>query len=129
MRIALVLAAAFFAGCRSSGHSERAPRAGEAALELRGETAIEEQLEIADARLEHLPAGVEAVFVLRNRSGTKLGFEFGVQAYGRSGTALPDGRTAWVLLELGPHEERAVRTATLPAETESWRLVARKAGG
>jgi hypothetical protein len=129
MRIALVLAAALLAGCRSSGHSADAQRAGEAPVELRGEPAIEAQLEIADARLEHLPAGVEAVFVLRNRSGSKLHFEFGVQAFGRSGAALPDGRTAWVVLELGPHEGRDVRTATLPAETESWRLIARKMGG
>jgi len=129
MRIALLLAAALLAGCRSSSHSADAQRAGEASGELRGEPTIEAQLEIADARLEHLPAGVEAVFVLRNRSGSKLSFEFGVQAFGRSGVALPEGRTAWVLLELGPHEGRDVRTASLPAETESWRLVARKAGG
>jgi len=126
MRIALALVAALLSGCRSSGHSADAERAGGPTVELRGEAAVEEQLEIADARLEHVPAGVEAVFVLRNRSGSKLSFEFGVQAFGRSGAALPDGRTAWVLLELGPHEERAVRTAALPAQTESWRLVARK---
>jgi hypothetical protein len=129
MRIALLLAAALFAGCRSSGHSESARRAGDPPAELRGDAALEAELEIADARLVHVPAGVEAAFVLRNRSGAKLHFEFLVQSYGRSGAALPDGRTAWVLLDLGPHEGRPVRTATLPAETESWRLVARKGGG
>lgn len=129
MRIALLLVAALFAGCRSSGNSADAPRAGSAPADLRGDPAVEQKLEIADARLERVPAGVEAVFVLRSRTGEKLRFEFCVQAFGRSGEALPAGRTAWVLLDLGPHEGRDVRTATLPAPTESWRLVARKAGG
>ncbi len=129
MRIALVLAAALFAGCRSAGHSESTGHSGAAPTELHGDTALEAQLEIADARLVHVPAGVEAAFVLRNRSGSKLRFEFLVQSYARNGALLPDGRTAWVLLDLGPHEGREVRTATLPAETESWRLVARKGGG
>ena len=129
MRIALLLAAALFAGCRSGGQSADAARAGHAPGELHGDSALEAELEIADARLVHVPAGVEANFVLRNRSGSKLHFEFLVQSYARDGAALPDGRTAWVLLDLGPHEGREVRTATLPAETESWRLVARKEGG
>jgi uncharacterized protein YcfL len=129
MRTAFLLAAALFAGCRSGGQSADAARAGHPPGELHGDSALEAQLEIADARLVHVPAGVEANFVLRNRSGSKLHFEFLVQSYARDGAALPDGRTAWVLLELGPHEGREVRTATLPAETESWRLVARKEGG
>ncbi len=129
MRIALLLAAALFAGCRSAGRAEDTARAGAAPPELRGDAAIEAQLELADARLVHVPAGVEAAFVLRNRSGSKLHIEFRVQSFARNGAPLPDGRTAWVLLDLGPHEGREVRTATLPAETESWRLVARKGGG
>lgn len=129
MRTAFLLAAALFAGCRSGGQSADAERAGGPQTETRGDPALEAQLEIADARLVHVPAGVEANFVLRNRSGSKLRFEFLVQSYARDGAALPDGRTAWVLLDLGPHEGREVRTATLPAETESWRLVARKQGG
>jgi uncharacterized protein YcfL len=128
-RLALLLFALLLAGCRSSGQAGGAPRAGEAASELHGDAAVEAALEIADARLEHVPAGVEAVFVLRNRTGDKLRLEFCVQAYGRSGTPLQGGRTAWVLLDLGPHEGRDVRTATLPAQTESWRLAARKGGG
>ena len=129
MRIALLLAAALFAGCRSSGNSGDAPHANASPGDLHGEAALEAKLEIADARLERVPAGVEAVFVLRNRTGEKLHFEFCVQAFGRSGEALLAGRTAWVLLDLGPHEGRDVRTITLPAQTESWRLAARKGGG
>lgn len=129
MKTALLCAALLAAGCRSNPASEAAGRPGAPPPELRGDAKIEAQLEIADARLERVPAGLEAAFVLRNRSGDKLEFEFRVQAYGRSGAALPDGRTAWVLLKLGPHEGRPVRTATLPPETESWRLAARKPGG
>jgi hypothetical protein len=129
MRIALVLVAALFAGCRSSGNSGAAPHAGAAPADLHGEAALEAKLELADARLERVPAGVEAAFVLRNRTGEKLHFEFCVQAFGRSGEPLSGGRTAWLLLDLGPHEGRDVRTATLPAPTESWRFAARKAGG
>jgi hypothetical protein len=129
MRIALLIVAALFAGCRSSGHSGSPERTAGAAAEPRGDPELMAQLELADARLEHVPAGVEAAFVLRNRGGGKLHLEFCVLSYGRSGAALPGGRTAWVALDLGPHEAREVRTATLPAETESWRLAARKAGG
>jgi hypothetical protein len=129
MRIAVLLAAALLAGCRSGGHSEDSGHAGAAPTELRGDATLEAQLELVDARLVHVPAGVEAAFVLRNRSGSKLRFEFRVQSFARNGAPLPDGRTAWVLLDLGPHEGREIRTATLPTETESWRLVARKEGG
>jgi len=129
MRTAFLLAALLLAGCRSGGQSADAGRSGGPQTEPRGDSALEAQLEIADARLVHVPAGVEANFVLRNRSGSKLRFEFLVQSYARDGAALPDGRTAWVLLDLGPHEGREVRTAALPANTESWRLVARKEGG
>jgi hypothetical protein len=129
MKLALVLVAALFAGCRSSGSSADGAQGADAAADPRGDPAIEERLELADARLERVPAGVEAVFVLRNRGDAKLSFEFRVQSYGRSGEPLQGGRTAWVLLDLAPHEGREVRTATLPAQTESWRLVARKQGG
>jgi hypothetical protein len=129
MRIAILIVAALFAGCRSSGHSGSAGQTAGAAAEPRGDPELMEQLELADARLEHVPAGVEAAFLLRNRGGGKLRLEFCVLSYGRSGAALPGGRTAWVALDLGPHEGREVRTATLPAETESWRLAARKPGG
>ncbi|MBK7642409.1 MAG: hypothetical protein IPJ19_05085 [Planctomycetes bacterium] len=124
MRIALALAAALLAGCRSTAPSGAA-HAGDAPVELRGDASVEAQLEIADARLEHVPGGVQAAFVLRNKSGSKLRFEFRVQAFGRAGVPLQGGQTAWVLLELGPHEGRPVRTAALPSTTESWRLVAR----
>lgn len=126
MRTALVFAAALFAGCRSTSSPGPAPEAGGAQAELRGDPAFESQLEIAEAHLVHVPAGVEAQFVLRNRSGSHLSLHFLVQAFARSGVPLPDGKTAWVALDLGPHEGRQVRTATLPAETESWRLVTRK---
>jgi hypothetical protein len=129
MKLVLVLAAALFAGCRSSGHSDDALRAGEVPAEPHGDAAVMSQLELTDARLVHVPAGVEAVFTLHNRTGDKLRFEFCVLSYGRSGAPLPGGRTAWVLLDLGPREGREVRTATLPAQTESWRLAARKGGG
>lgn len=129
MKLALVLVAALFAGCRSSGSSGDGAQGADAAADPRGDPAVEERLELADARLERGPAGVEAVFVLRNRSDEKLSFEFRVQSYGRSGAPLQGGRTAWVLLELDPREGREVRTAILPAQTESWRLVARKKGG
>ena len=129
MRIALLCAAALFAGCRSSAVAPDQSGTRGALTELRGDAALEAQLEIADARLARVPSGVEAEFLLRNRSGSKLSFEFLVQGFGRSGAPLSGGKTAWVLLDLGPHEGRKVRTATLPAETESWRLVARKGGG
>jgi hypothetical protein len=126
MRIALALAVLLCAGCRSTGHSAAEPLPDAAPGELRGDAALEAQLEIADAHLARVPAGVEAEFLLRNRTGSKQRFEFLVQAFGRSGAPLPGGKTAWVSLDLGPHEGRKIRTATLPAETESWRLVARK---
>ena len=128
MRIAILIVAALFAGCRSSGQHGGAA-ANASAAEPQGDAEVMQQLELADARLERVPAGVEAAFVLRNRAGEKLRLEFCVLSYGRNGAALPGGRTAWVALELGPHEAREVRTAALPAETESWRLAARKAGG
>lgn len=129
MRTSILIVAALFAGCRSGGQSGGSERADAAAAEPHGDPELMAQLELADARLEHVPAGVEAAFVLRNRGGDELRLEFCVLSYGRSGAALPGGKTAWVALALGPHEEREVRTATLPAETESWRLAARKAGG
>jgi hypothetical protein len=129
MRIAILLAAALLAGCKSSGPRADAPVPGALPAEPQGDPALMAQLELTDARLEHSTEGAAAVFTLHNRGDQNLRLEFCVLAYGRSGAVLPGGRTAWVLLELGPHAAREVRTASLPSQTESWRLAARKGGG
>lgn len=90
-----------------------------------GDPTVEASLMLERPALEHGAGGATVSFVLRNRTAAGLRFEFCVQAYARSGISLSDGRTAWSLLSLGPNEARPVKTADLPACTESWRLIAR----
>lgn len=91
-----------------------------------GEPDLESRIVLEDPSLERGPTGVVLALAIRNRTEAALRFEFCVQAYSRSGIVLVDGRTAWSLLSLGPHESRSLRTGSLPESTESWRLMARR---
>lgn len=128
-KLLLWIALALTCGCRSTGsapHQADGNQVTPGGAALAGDAQIEAHLEIAGASLERVLDGIEAAFVLRNRDARSLEFEFLVQGYARSGRELPGARTAWVLLSLGPREERRIRSSPLPPETDSWRLITRR---